>query len=155
MAVIRMPPKVEETLSKLPFEETTGRLLEKARARINESAPVKAAMKIHEKLPELPEIRVPGPFGTIGLPALKPPPPRLPEVDGRRRRGVKLAVLSDVASVVGVIPVVGDILSDIISDTATKELRDTLTPEEFERYLRHDRFGPSTVAIVRTFAERV
>ena len=149
-----MSESLERSLSKLPFEEGVSRLLDRAQVKIDQSAPMKAAASIHERLPELPQVSVPTPFGSVRLPNIKPPSPRPPVIDERRRKATKMAVLSDISFVVGFVPVVGDIVADIVSDTATYELRQILTPDEFTEYVRQDRFGPSTVAVMQAFIKK-
>jgi len=99
------------------------------------------------------EIEVLSPFGPVHIP--KPTIPKLEPLvmDERRGKAMAHAVAIDLASIVAIVPVIGDIISDIVEDTHFSELRKILTKPELEEYLKQDRVAPSTVAIIRTFME--
>ena len=44
-------------------------------------------------------------------------------------------------------------ISDTAEDLHGKELRDTLTSEELDKYVHYDKTAPSLVALTRTFME--
>jgi len=96
------------------------------------------------------EIRVPTPFGMVEIP-LEPPVPLKPQIDERRMKAVMHTVGKDLSGVFNVIPLVGDIIADILEDLHAAEVRKILTPEEYKYYVRYDKVAPSLIAILRTF----
>jgi len=48
-----------------------------------------------------------------------------------------------------IIPIVGDVASDL----AYKELKKTLTPDEYERFTEENKWLPSTLAVIKVFSE--
>ena len=82
-----------------------------------------------------------------------PTPPILapPEIDERRGGALMHAVAVDLSFFLGLIPVIGDVVADIVEDLHGAEIRRTLTPEEYNRYLREDKVAPSGLAMLRTF----
>jgi len=99
------------------------------------------------------EIELPTPFGLVHLPKIKIPKLKPPEMDERRGKAMAQAIAIDLSSIVAIVPVIGDIISDVVEDTHFSELRKILTKPELEEYLKQDRVAPSTVAIMRTFME--
>ena len=97
------------------------------------------------------EIPIPTPFGIVRVPIPAPPVLAPPEIDERRGTALMHAIAVDLSGFVGLIPVVGDILADVVEDLHGAELRRILTPEEYDRYLIEDKVAPSGLAIVRTF----
>ena len=79
------------------------------------------------------------------------PPLVPPAMDSRQNEAMLQAVLIDISGVIGWIPILGDLAADCCEDFSAAKLRDILTPEEMERYVHHDRVGPSTLAMIKAF----
>ena len=98
---------------------------------------------------------LPTPFGRVELPGIREIlpefPPKPPEMDERRSKAMQHAVAIDISSIIGWIPVVGDVVADIVEDLHGAELRKTLTKEEMELYTKYDKVSPSTIALARAF----
>lgn len=60
------------------------------------------------------------------------------------------AGLVDLSGIVGFIPVVGDVLADVAEDIAAVEIKKTLTPEQYDRFLKETRFMPDVPAMAKT-----
>ena len=96
----------------------------------------------------LPEVKIP--LIDVSLPAIELPefPPKpIPKLDERQINALRYAIMDDLA---GVIPVVGDSLSDI----ACAELKKKLTPSEYEQFLQENKWLPSTLAVLKVFTEQ-
>jgi len=93
-------------------------------------------------------IEVLTPFGPIEVPQPELPPVEPPKMTKRRHDAVKHAVGLSIAQLAPIPPI-----SDTAEDLHGKELRDTLTPEEKEKYIRYDKTAPSLAALIRTFME--
>jgi len=93
-------------------------------------------------------IEVLTPFGPVEVPQPETPPLEPPKMTKRRHDAVKHAVGLSIAQLAPVPPI-----SDTAEDLHGKELRDILTPEEKEKYIRYDKTAPSLVALIRTFME--
>ena len=105
-----------------------------------------------DKTVEVPrEIEVPTPFGTVHLTPPTLPSLAPPAIDERRTKAMLHAVASDLGTIIGWVPVVGDIVSDVVEDLHSVELRRILTPTEMNEYMRQDKVAPSTIALLRTF----
>jgi len=105
--------------------------------------------KIRELVKEV-EIKVPTPFGMVEIP-LEPPVPLPPEIDERRARALLHTIGKDLSAVFNAIPLVGDVIADILQDLHAAEVRKILTPEEYKYYIRYDKVAPSVIAILRTY----
>lgn len=114
----------------------------------------KLAKLMEEGFDFLPELEIPSPFGTIKLPRYGLPPLKPPKIDERRRKALGHAAGVTAAQVIGLIPWVGDAMADVIEDLHGKEIKSTLTSEEYAEYLKHDKVAPSIVAMVRTFIHK-
>jgi hypothetical protein len=92
----------------------------------------------------LPRIEIP--LLGVSLPAVELPefPPRVPKLDDRRLEALRYAVMDDLG---GLVPVVGDVLSDV----AYAELRKRMSPEEFEKFLEANKALPSSLAAIKVF----
>ncbi len=108
----------------------------------------------------LPSVSIPGPFGTLHAPALETPPFKLPTVpDAHGKQAIRHAVGQDVADISDTIfeaipgaGVVGAVLGPVresIMDMHAKEIRDSLTPAEYNDFLEYNKIFPSTVAMAR------
>ena len=88
---------------------------------------------------------IPTPFGMIELPAFEIPKRGAPQLDGRRKRAFKHAVACDLANLVGsVVPYVGGLVGEQISDLHGVQIRKLLTPEEMDKYVEADKRIPTT-----------
>ncbi len=103
--------------------------------------------------PTLPKTRVPTPFGTVYLPEHKIGLPKMPSLDERTRSAMKHAVAMDLSLIPGLIPWVGDILSETVSDLHTAELRKILTPSQYDRFVKYDKVNPNTIALMRALGK--
>ena len=97
---------------------------------------------------------LPTPFGDVELPMPTLPPPGPPKIDQRRRDILKHTMGADLAFIPSQIPVVGDIVADVIEDLHGKEIVRSLTPDEMPEYMKHDKVAPSTIAAIRTFIKK-
>jgi len=93
-------------------------------------------------------IEVLTPFGPVEVPQPELPPTEPPKMTKRRHDAMKHAVGLSIAQLAPIPPI-----SDTAEDLHGKELRDTLTSEEKEKYIRYDKTAPSIVALARTFIE--
>lgn len=103
-----------------------------------------------EKEDEIPLVT---PFGLVHVPKLKLPKLKPPEMDERRGKAMAHTVAIDISSIVGWIPIVGDIVADVVEDLHGAELRKLLTPSEMNKYVKEDKVAPSSIALARTFME--
>ncbi|MEM1681052.1 MAG: hypothetical protein QXZ56_07590 [Sulfolobales archaeon] len=96
----------------------------------------------------LPNVRIP--IIEVDLPAIELPefPPKPLKLDERQVEVLRYALMDDLSDV---IPIIGDVLSDV----AYAELRKRLTPEEYERFVEENKWLPSTLAVIKVFAESV
>jgi hypothetical protein len=103
--------------------------------------------------PVLPETSIPTPFGQVSLPEYKIDRPRLPTFNEKNTRAMKQALGIDLSMIPGLIPIVGDILADVVEDLHGAELRKILTPKQYDEYLKQDKVAPSTIAMARTLSK--
>jgi hypothetical protein len=98
-------------------------------------------IKILEKL-KIPLLEVE--FPSVELPDFPPRPP--PRLDERQREVLRYALMDDLADV---IPFAGDVASDL----AYAELKRLMKPEEYERFVKENKWLPSVLAALKVFAE--
>jgi hypothetical protein len=98
-------------------------------------------IKILEKL-KIPLLEVE--FPSVELPDFPPRPP--PRLDERQREVLRYALMDDLADV---IPFAGDMASDL----AYAELKRLMKPEEYERFVKENKWLPSVLAALKVFAE--
>ena len=91
----------------------------------------------------LPEKRIPTPFGSVSLPEVDTPVVGKPQMDQRRRKAVAHAVATDLSGVFGLIPWVGAMIGEQISDLHFAEVRRLLTDQELDKYIEADKKIPS------------
>jgi len=103
--------------------------------------------------PTFPETTVPTPFGKVSLPEHKMRLPKLPSFDEKSRSAMMHAVAIDGSMVPGLIPVVGDIVADVVEDLHFAELRKILSPNEYDEFIKQDKVAPATVAIMRALTK--
>lgn len=158
MADVKLPEGFKTALeripSKLPFESKIDNLLDKAANKINRLRATRTLSEIHSNLPYLPEVKIGTPFGQIGLPEVSLPEPRAPEIDERRKEAIKAAAAVDLSFIVALIPAVGDVIADVIEDTYAVKIRNVLKADELDDYMKYDKLGPSTLAMLRTFIRK-
>jgi len=99
--------------------------------------PIKILEKF--KVPIL-EVEIP----EVGLPDIPPKPP--PKLDDRQREILRYALMDDVADI---IPFVGDVAADL----AYAELKRMMTPDEYERFVKENKWLPSSLAALKIFSE--
>jgi hypothetical protein len=98
-------------------------------------------IKILEKL-KIPLLEVE--FPSVELPDFPPRPP--PRLDERQREVLRYALMDDLADV---IPFAGDVASDL----AYAELKRLMKPEEYERFVKENKWLPSVLAALKVFVE--
>lgn len=103
--------------------------------------------------PTLSEITIPTPFGKVSLPEYELTLPKIPEVSAKNTSALKHAIGIDMSSVIGWIPVVGDIVADVVEDMHGAELQKLLSSDEYREYLKQDKVAPSTIAMLRTLSK--
>ncbi len=103
--------------------------------------------------PTLPETTLPTPFGKVSLPKHKIGLPKLPSLDERTRSAMKHAVAMDLSMIPGLIPWVGDIITETVSDLHTAELRKVLTPKKYDRFVTYDKINPNVIALMRALGK--
>ena len=138
-----------------PFEGFIDKTIDDAVAfhgRLVDSRPAKAYNRTRRFFPRLPTLDVPTPFGQIKTPEFELPPLEPISVNERQREAYKAAIAIDLTFPLSWIPVVGDLAADVLEDTFGEKLRESLTDAEYTTYLQHDKSGPSTLAMIRTFA---
>jgi len=98
---------------------------------------------------------VPTPFGKVKLPDLETPPIKVPSVpDKRGRKAIGHGLGEDLASVVGLIPWIGDVVEDALEDIHHAEIKKILTPAEYSRFAEYNKSLPTTLALARTLCFR-
>lgn len=117
--------------------------------RIAESGPGLAYNKMREKLPRLPERGLVTPFGRVRTPELNLPSLAPLQPTDAQLEALKAGAAIDASFPVSWIPVVGDIVADVVEDVYAEKLQESLTPQELQRYYHWDKGGPATVAVVR------
>ena len=103
--------------------------------------------------PTFPETTIPTPFGKVSLPEHKIGLPKLPSFDAKSRAALKHAIAIDGAMVPGIIPWIGDLVSDVVEDLHFAELRKILTPSQYDEFIRQDKIAPATIAIMRALTK--
>ncbi len=104
--------------------------------------------------PTLPETTVPTPFGRVRLPEHKIRLPKLPPVDEKSRAAMKHAVAIDLSMLPGLLPVLGDVVADVVEDLHGAELRKVLTTPQYDEFLKQDKIAPATIAMMRTLTKQ-
>lgn len=149
-----MQDRFREGLARLSEGDPLDIIINQANRAFNGLADSRAGTalsSVRNKLPSIQELNIPTPFGRIKTPEFSLPDIRSVQLDQRKRDAIKAAVGSDLAQIIALIPGVGDIAADIIEDTFGEKIRESMTPEQYANYMRHDKLGPSTVAVIRTF----
>jgi len=97
---------------------------------------------------------IPTPFGDVELPMPTLPPLGPPKIDQRRRDILKHTIGADLSVIPSQIPIIGDVIADVIEDLHGKEIHHSLTPDELAEYMKQDKVAPSTIAAIRTFIKK-
>jgi hypothetical protein len=103
-------------------------------------------------MPSIKGRKFPTPFGSVNLPTLETPPLSLPrKPDARLSQAIRHGLGEDLAQIIALIPLVGDIVADAIEDLHHSEIKDILTPEEYKRFSEYNKWMPTSIAMIRTF----
>ncbi|MBW2671896.1 MAG: hypothetical protein JRD89_00605 [Deltaproteobacteria bacterium] len=95
----------------------------------------------------MPKLRIP--IAEVHLPEVELPefPPKLGSLDDRELDLIKYGAMDDIADIV---PVVGDIFSDM----AYKELVAKMSDEEYKAFLEENKLLPSSLAALKVIIQR-
>jgi len=63
------------------------------------------------------------------------------------------AIAIDGSMVPGLIPVVGDVVADVVEDLHFAELRNILTMEQYDEFIKQDKIAPATLAMMRALTK--
>lgn len=140
---LRPPPFPD----KLPFEDVIDTVLNRIAANIDRSPLVQKLEKLRSKFPEIASMEMPTPLGMVRTPRLALPNFTPPIIDERRRKIIKAAIGTDLASLIEMIPFVGAAaapLADAINDTYYPRIRDMLTDKEWTAFKSVDEVSPAT-----------
>ena len=102
----------------------------------------------------IPSIKIPTPFGgSISTPPLETPPLSLPSMpDDRGLKAIGHGLGEDAAAIIGLIPWIGDIAQDILTDLHHAEIKKLLTDAEYKTFLEYDKAFPTAIALARVLA---
>ena len=103
--------------------------------------------------PTFPSTTIPTPFGKVHLPEYKVGLPKPPPFDEKSRSAMMHAIAIDASMVPGMIPIVGDIVADVVEDLHAAELRKILTLEQYDEFLKQDKVAPATIAMMRALTK--
>ncbi len=103
--------------------------------------------------PTLPETTVPTPFGKVRLPEQQLGLPKPPPFDAKSRSAMLHAIAIDGAMVPGLIPFVGDVVSDVVEDLHFAELRQILSSAQYDEFLKQDKVAPAILAMARALTK--
>lgn len=103
--------------------------------------------------PTFPETTIPTPFGSVHLPEHKIGVPKLPSFDEKSRAAMKHAIAIDGAMVPGLVPWIGDVVSDVVEDLHFAELRKILTASQYNEFVKQDKIAPATIAMMRALTK--
>ena len=140
--------------SKLPFESELRSLLNRA-SHVSNSVPIRMLNQFISSTPYLAEKQVGTPLGLVKLPPLDLPVVKVPEMDDRQMEAMKAAIGKDLSYIPALIPVVGDTLANITSDTFEAKISEILTSDEWGEFKRWDKKSPlSAIAMAQTLVRR-
>lgn len=148
-----LPPKMVEVLSRLPFQNQIDPYLERATERIYQSGLVQKAQSLVEVFPVIESITIPTPFGALHTQRIELPdivPPRFKPED---REAIKAALGMTIGNAIELIPVVGDIVGQIISDHYAPLVRESLSASEYAEYQKKEKLFPPIVALLTTLSQ--
>lgn len=148
------PPTPPPFPNTLPLELQVDRALNSISGQISKSRVGAALRRLDEQSPSVESIEFPSPFGPIITPHLTLPELSPPALDNRQRQAVKAAVAMDLAALVAIIPVVGDIIGNAIQDTYRPQLQRLLNPSEVPGFIERNKISPSTtVALLQAIVK--
>lgn len=105
------------------------------------------------KMAEKEDVEILTPFGTIHVPFPKIPKLEPPKIDDRRSKALAHALGEDLSTIIALVPLVGDIIADVLEDLHASEIKKVLSPSELDIYMENNKVAPSVVALTRTFME--
>jgi len=114
----------------------------------------KAPQKIEKGIKIFTGPELPTPFGKVKLPDAELPPIGFPKLDENGKKALLHAIGSDLTIIPGLIPWVGDIIGDTLSDLHTAEIRKLLMLEDYTKFLEYTKVGPDAMAILRVYVEK-
>jgi len=89
---------------------------------------------------------IPTPFGRVQLPDGELPPFQLPTIpDKKGRAAIGHAMGHDLANVLSFIPLVGTPLAEGLTDLHFYNLKQSLTPAQYEKFVKYDKFLPTDI----------
>lgn len=143
------PPK--GLLERFPFEDQLDRLLDKFLEAYGSNRAVLYLDELHGMIPKLPERDIPTPFGRVTLSNINPLPEIRPPALGAREKDImKAAIAMDLASVVGLVPGIGDFVEEEVTDLYQHRLKELMTAKEYGLFERFDKINPlDSVAAMR------
>ena len=148
------PPKPPPFPATLPLEKQADRVLNGISGRISKSRLGSALRWLDDQSPSVESVELLTPFGPIITPHLTLPELSPPALDDRQRQAVKAAVAMDLAVLVAIIPVVGDIIGNAIQDTYRPQLQKLLAPSEAPGFNERNKVSPSnTVALLQAIVK--
>ena len=154
MPHVMRPPSPPRLPAKLPGEAQVDAALTRLAQRIEHNPLTARLEELRSRLPEIEAVEFPTPLGTIRSPHFALPEATPPRIDERRRGIVKAALGMDLAQVVGLVPVVGDVIADAVEDTYYPLVSNPMTEEERRTFQNYDKVSPLTsIAVLATFAK--
>jgi hypothetical protein len=126
------------------LEKQVDQALNGISGQISKSRVGAALRYLDDNSPSIESVELPTPFGPNITPHLTLPELSPPSLDGRQRRAVKAAVAMDLAALVAIVPVVGDIIGNAIQDTYRLQLLKLLDPSELPGFNERNKVSPST-----------
>ena len=148
------PPKPPPLPNALPLERQVHGTLNAISGRISKSRVGSALRRLDDQSPSVESVEFPTPFGPIITPHLTLPELSPPALDERQRQAVKAAVAMDLAALVAIIPVVGDLIGNAVQDTYRPQLQKLLTPSEIPGFIERNKISPSTtVALLQAIVK--
>jgi len=104
--------------------------------------------------PRLVEREAISPFGRVTLPEISLPHFCIRYLDKGEKDALKAAAVTDVGTVIGLVPWIGDIIGDVVEDIYMDAIRENLLADELVAYMKHDKLGPSAPAMLRALMIR-
>ena len=148
------PPKPPPLPNTLPLEKQVHGTLNGISGRISKSRLGSALRRLDDRSPSLESVELGTPFGPILTPHLTLPELTPPVLDARQRQAVKAAVAMDLAALVAIVPIVGDIIGNAVQDTYRPQLQRLLSPAETPGFIERNKVSPSTtVAVLQTIVK--
>lgn len=148
------PPKPPPLPNGLPLERQIHGTLNAISNGISKSRIGSALRQLDDQSPSVESVEFPTPFGPIITPHLTLPELSPPALDERQHRAVKAAVAMDLAALVAIVPIVGDIIGNAVQDTYRPQLQKLLSRTETEGFNERNKVSPSTtVALLQAIGK--